>query len=232
MNYFIITGASKGFGYAVAIELLHGKNNFVIAIARTDPKFPTDRHTFYNCDLSDVAQTSELAERLFNNIPATPEAVYLINNAATVLPIGPIGRSESADLVGNFNLNAIAPMLFSRAMLKQFASQPMEKGIVNISSGASKTPYHGWSGYCSSKAAIEMLTETMKLEYPNFAISSYDPGVMDTLMQDEIRSQSEENFHSLTKFIMLKNDDKLQTPAAAAKKFVTRYFSKFVPQVA
>jgi NAD(P)-dependent dehydrogenase (short-subunit alcohol dehydrogenase family) len=59
--------------------------------------------------------------------------------------------------------------------------------IILVSSLAAVDPIQGWASYCLSKAALNMLSSLLALEYPNIRTLSVDPGVMDTNMQAQIR---------------------------------------------
>lgn len=228
MNYFIITGVSKGFGKAIAKCLLNGANNIVVGIARNDPGFLTRQFFFIRYDLSDTAHLERLTAEIFSVMSPQADAVYLINNAAVVFPIGPLHRCRTEDVIKHFNVNIISLSVLTAGIIKGLKHYNCEKSILNISSGAFKNPYYGWSCYCGSKAFLEMATKCLALENPEVRILSYDPGVIDTAMQHELRSQKEEDFHAVSQFIAFKEGDKLQTPDEAADKLINTHLKKFV----
>jgi benzil reductase ((S)-benzoin forming) len=228
MNYFIITGASQGFGKALVLKLLESKENFVISISRKDPNINANNNLFIKYDLANVLGIHSLMKQIFSFIKSDAVSIHLINNAATVVPMGPLDSCDPEEVIRHFNVNAIAPALISAEVFNFFKKHKCEKGIINISSGASRTAYHGWSCYCSSKASLEMLTQCLVLENPDITIATYDPGVIDTSMQDYIRSQSKEDFKSRDKFLALKENNKLATAADAAEKFATLFFRKYI----
>ena len=97
-----------------------------------------------------------------------------------------------------------------------------DKQIINISSGAAVSPYAGWSVYCTSKAAIDMMTKTIAAEQSAVkngvkCISIY-PGVVDTNMQDQIRSTSVSDFKNVERFKELKTTNQLYSPAFVGKQ--------------
>jgi benzil reductase ((S)-benzoin forming) len=230
MNYFIITGASQGFGRAVAENLLKGVDNFVIAIARNNPGFSVERCSFIRYDFSDIDHLDDLAGDIFSIISPQPNAIYFVNNAAVVSPIGPLDKCQPKDIVKHININVVSPSIFASSIIRNLKHYNCERGILNISSGAFKKPFYGWSCYCGSKAFVEMTTRCIALENPDFVIASYDPGVIDTAMQTELRSQKEEDFEAVSSFVALKEENKLQTPDEAAERLINIYFLKFVGQ--
>src|SRR5690606_15807073 len=113
--------------------------------------------------------------------------------------------------------NTIATQLLTNKFIKSFLTSSLPLKILNISSGAAKRPIASWASYCASKVAIDLFSETIKLEMnergiTNFTIHSVSPGVVDTNMQFEIRSASPEKFKTSKRFRDLKNNDELQHP--------------------
>ncbi|MBK9190231.1 MAG: SDR family NAD(P)-dependent oxidoreductase [Crocinitomicaceae bacterium] len=97
--------------------------------------------------------------------------------------------------------------------------------VINISSGAGKRPIDAWSAYCSSKAALDLFSETVKSEMKQrgvekFNIHSIAPGVVDTKMQNQIRAASPEKFLASARFHQLKSDGELISPDQVAMKIL------------
>ncbi|TXF94582.1 SDR family NAD(P)-dependent oxidoreductase, partial [Lactobacillus delbrueckii subsp. bulgaricus] len=74
------------------------------------------------------------------------------------------GEASLDELQRHYQLNLTAPVLLSQLFTKRFASYSGKKTVVNITSGAAKNPYKGWSAYCSSKAGLDMFTRTFGFE--------------------------------------------------------------------
>ena len=107
--------------------------------------------------------------------------------------------------------------------IKTFKKTAERGHILNISSGAGKNAIDGWAAYCASKAALDLFSETIRLEFnlhqlENWYIHSIAPGVVDTEMQSEIRNSNPAEFKSLDRFIALKVENQLTEPAAVAEK--------------
>ena len=94
--------------------------------------------------------------------------------------------------------------------------------LVNISSGAANRAIPSWAAYCASKAALNMLTETFYLEEKEKGVEikvyAVAPGVIDTGMQEQIRSASPEQFSAVDNFKQMKKEGVLFTPEEAALK--------------
>ena len=104
--------------------------------------------------------------------------------------------------------------------IKNFEDLSCKRQIITISSGAATKPYEGWSVYCTSKAAIDMMTKAIAAEQRELknglkCVAIY-PGVVDTNMQTTIRSTNEKNFKNLQRFIDLKENNELYTPEFVA----------------
>lgn len=220
MNYYYITGASRGIGKAIAELLLKDENNFVTGISRSRSiRHKNYRHVLF--DLSDVEALKDLRFEL----PENPARVCLINNSGGIGAVKPVGKLPPGEIIANFNLNLIAPCLLMNHFMQAFQAVPAEKIIINMSSGAGKNPVGGWSVYCASKAGLDMFSRVAALEErvrakENFRVLAIAPGVVDTEMQSYIRSVPEEDFSRLKDFIGYKKSGQLAKPEAVAEKYV------------
>ena len=207
----IITGSSYGIGKALAKILLD--NNFqVYGYSRTN-SIVHKNFTFIQADLSDTDSV---------NIIKLPQAnasssVILINNAATIGKISPINQKSNNDILYEYNLNLIAPVLISKKVIDNYIQN--NKLIINISSGAAIKSISGWATYCSSKAAMDSFTLNINEEEHNNlrAISIY-PGIVNTKMQENIRKASSESFPLLNKFKDYFTKNELAEPRTVAKR--------------
>ena len=129
MNYYYITGTSRGIGKAFAEHLLEDASNYVIGISRSKSiEHPNYRH--FHLDLTD---TDAIADFKFE-IHAHAKKIYLINNAGSLGFIKPIGKLEASTIIQNYTLNLIAPSVLTNAFIDCYATADAEKVIVNISS--------------------------------------------------------------------------------------------------
>lgn len=70
-----------------------------------------------------------------------------------------------------------------------------------------------------------MSLEQLNKEYPAKVVSVY-PGMIDTQLQAEIRSVSNETFPYVDQFIQIAQEGKLQTPEYTASKLIEILFSE------
>lgn len=216
MNYFFITGSSKGLGKSLTELLLTDANNFIYGFARTN-SINHENYMHTTLDFNDLDQVSDYT---FPKL-ADAKKIILINNAGIVGDIKHGGRIDSQSIISCYNINTIAPAILTNNFMANY-SNDTEKLIINISSGAGRTPIDGWSIYCSSKAGIDMfsqvLHEEIKIENNNCTILSLAPGIIDTDMQVNIRSSAANDFSNIEKFIEYKKEGDLASPDFTAKQ--------------
>ncbi|GAB3201876.1 benzil reductase ((S)-benzoin forming) [Pontibacter aydingkolensis] len=223
MNYYIITGASKGIGKAIAEELLKDENNHVVGVSRTNSiKHPNYR--YQPLDFSDIEAVEHNLQKVF--LPyKDADRLVLINNAGVLGDIGYVGEgmpNERFEFV--FDVNVIVPAMLMNTFLEAYRQVSCEKVIVNISSGAGKYPIDGWAGYCASKAALDMFSQTIQQEQnvrgSGVKVYALSPGVVDTGMQEHIRESDAERFSNVQRFRDYKANGELASPEVVGKKIL------------
>lgn len=236
MKYYIVTGTSSGIGKALAHRLVSEKQK-VFCISRKMnvalTKHADRQHTglwYYQFNLAKTASIPGIMREIFSYIdPEIATGVALINNAGVVSPVAPSGKLDLSELENQVKVNLIAPMVLANEFIRQASDLKVQKTIVNLSSGAARNPYSGWSAYCSTKAGIDMLTRVIALEqqfvpWP-VRIFSVAPGVVNTSMQDTLRQTSPEDFPKLDKFISLFESNELRDPDEVARQLLEMVFA-------
>ena len=221
MKDIIITGASYGLGYSIA-KILAKDNNHLHLVSRTMNKKIEDelskdaKITYYKFDLKETRKIANLMNQIFNNISFKSDSIILINNAATLEPIKFSGNMNPNDIIDHININITSPTIMTSEFIKYLKSYKKSKKIINISSGAGKSPYAGWSLYCSSKASLDLFTQTVALEQDSLEngvkIVSFAPGIVETQMQTLIRAQDEKDLPLVDRFKELHNQNALLSP--------------------
>jgi len=231
MKCFIVTGASKGLGEAIIRKLLK-PGHTVIGISRhKNAKLIADaaeagvKLDYIEFDLANTEHLEAVNARIFGKIQKSElTGLYLINNAGTIEPIGPIHKSTGESIDRNVKINLTAPMILTANFMKWSQSLAIDKRILNISTGAARKPYTGWSAYCAAKAGLDHFTrcvaeEQKELEH-GVRISSVRPGVIDTDMQATIRASKEEDFKDVQRFIAYKESGELLSPESVADRML------------
>ncbi|UNM97312.1 SDR family NAD(P)-dependent oxidoreductase [Ignatzschineria rhizosphaerae] len=215
MKIFIITGASKGIGNALA-TILESEGHKVLRIARSNPD---NLSNLMPLDITTDNANTKILKWLKPLISLATE-ITLINNAGMIGPIEQIGQLDNAHLEKAIALNVIAPISLTNDFAALTQDLPISKNVINISSGAGRHVYSGWSIYCTTKAAIDQFTRAMHVEqttkpYPIY-VSALAPGVIDTDMQVEIRGSKKTAFPNIDRFVDLKENGNLLSPHESA----------------
>jgi 3-oxoacyl-[acyl-carrier protein] reductase len=163
MKRYLITGASRGIGRAIAenlagadVELLlHGRDTVALAEVCEAVK---DRCAHVIRLIHDLGVPSGVSD-LIDQVGKNPLDL-LVNNAgiAIVKPFCEITPIEWEQTVG---VNITAPFM----LMQLFAPHmPPGSSIVNILSIAAKTGFANWSAYCMSKFALEGFSQCVREE--------------------------------------------------------------------
>ncbi len=216
----IITGGSKGLGKSLVEEYCQ-RNFQVISIARsrTDYKHVNFRGQI-EFDFSDISTLeTSLKVQLKAIVNEGFDKVTLINNAATLGQIGKVIDYSSAEFALEVQLNFVAPIAFSNLIIKMLQGKKAELSILNVSSGAANRAINGWGMYCSTKAALDMISKVMAAENNGdaYKIAIINPGIMDTDMQGAIRNSATEDFPLVETFRQYHQDNMLVPPATIAR---------------
>lgn len=220
-NIVIITGGSKGIGKALA-EKYSQENYIVFSLSRSN-NTQIKNTTHVSIDLLRIEEAKNAFEELLNEIKKiTFSSITLINNAGRLGRISNLENITSEDIHQSILLNTTIPLIFSSLFIKELTRFNCKKQIINISSGAAIKPYAGWSVYCSSKAALDMMTASIAEEQKDSTNSvncfGIRPGVVDTNMQSQIRKTDISNFKNVQRFIDLKENNELYTPNFVAER--------------
>ncbi len=231
MDYYIVTGASRGLGKAITAKLCRNNHTLFCISRKTDNELINmadrnhcDLRTF-EVDLNDMEGMEKLAPALFREIDLQhAERICLVNNAGILDPIKPIGKCSCSDIIRNMQINAIAPMVMTSEFIRMTEGFSGKRTVINISSGAGRNPYYGWGCYCSSKTAIDMFTKCIGVEQLHqdnpVRVISFAPGIMDTDMQKQIRESEEGDFEQVDRFRKFKEEGKLKPPDYVAEKVI------------
>lgn len=219
----LVTGTSRGLGRAIAAALLE-RGWRVLGLARgaaPDELAAKPRYRHERVDLADLAAIVPAVERALP--PALglggARSLALVNNAGVVEPVAPVARLAPDAIARALLVDAAAPLVLSGWALRQERVERLR--IVDLSSGAARSPYAGWAAYCAGKAALEIAGKVVALEAGDragrdTAVVSYAPGVVDTDMQARIRAHPETDFPSRARFVALHAQGELVAPEGPA----------------
>lgn len=230
-KYFIITGASKGLGAAFA-EVLLDPNNVLFLISRSRNPDMSDKAIIKNCHIHqvsfDLSETEKLPELLAGIIDHIPKekcgGIYLINNAAVTEPVMPIEQADAVAIDAIINVNFRTPVLLTSWFISTTKKYPVEKKILNITSGSASIPHHGMSMYCSTKAALDMFSLSVSREQSQqenpVEIHAISPGFLNTEMPNSLLQKSKSEFAEVEDFALAKKNGKFADPAKVASQII------------
>jgi benzil reductase ((S)-benzoin forming) len=124
----------------------------------------------------------------------------LVNNAADVALLGQVDQLEPSGMLQAYAVNTVAPVLLMGWVLRT-ALPGIPIRIVNVSSGAGVEPFPGLGAYGNTKAALRLAGMVLAAELDlraatgaprDATVWSYEPGVVDTPMQDAVRTATAE----------------------------------------
>jgi NAD(P)-dependent dehydrogenase (short-subunit alcohol dehydrogenase family) len=190
MNTAVITGASRGLGRVLALELATRGTSLVVD-ARGSETLAQVRRELLDAGAPAVeslpGSVTDPAHRaaLAGVVERTGRLDLLVNNAST---LGPSPQPALVDYplrdwAQVYDVNVTAPLALTQilvALLRRSGGT-----VVNITSDAAVEPYAGWGGYGSSKAALDHWTAILAVEEPALRVYSFDPGDMRTQMHQD-----------------------------------------------
>lgn len=187
----MITGASRGIGAEAARVFANAGAN-VALLARSQDDIAAlageigERAIAIPCN---VARYGEMSSAVATTVQAFGGLDVLINNAGVVDPISHLGAADpdawgqliDINVKGVFNgIHAALPALKAGG----------GGSVLTISSGAAHNAIEGWSAYCASKAAVNMINRSLHLEEAVNGIRAIglSPGTVATEMQRIIKA--------------------------------------------
>ncbi len=217
----IITGASRGLGAAAARIAAEWGANLVLNARSGDEVAGVARRI---CDESgeaggeaiavpgDVSNWEECQQLVERAVERFGSVDALINNAGVIGPFATIAEVDIEAWRYNLSVNLVGPMMLIQAALPHLRKSGGR--VVNVSSGAAISPVAGWSAYCASKAALNHLTRVLALEEPAITAIALRPGIVDTEMQAQIRSDGDKGMSTSDhqRFLDYHEQGELQPP--------------------
>lgn len=183
----LLTGASKGLGGALAVELASRGLKLILTARGEDALQRVARELSVSTEVvalpGDVAEL-EHAHALIAAAERFGRLDLLVNNASTLgrSPMPALAQLSPAVFDRIFKTNVFAPL---HLIQHGFELLRASRGtIVNVSSDAGVNAYPGWGGYGASKAALEHVSRTLaaEIEGTGVTVMVVDPGDMNTEM--------------------------------------------------
>ncbi|MBI2503799.1 MAG: SDR family oxidoreductase [Candidatus Latescibacteria bacterium] len=193
----VVTGASRGLGRQVALELA-GQGAAVALVARSEAALKQVEAQLRQAghqalaipaDVTEVRQVEALKEKVQGQLGIP---TILVNAAGIFGPIQLIKDSDPGAWVQTIQINTVAPYLTCRAFVGGMIAQGWGR-IVNFTSAASLHPPGPLnSAYGTSKAALNQFTRHLAAELEGSGVTAnvMHPGDVKTEMWADIRDQA------------------------------------------
>jgi len=182
----LVTGASSGFGKAIATKFAAGGWNVILTARRKEKldELAKALETNYGIKtlslIFDVQDKKAVFENL-QNLPAEWQAInILVNNAGLALGRDSFENANLEDWETMIDTNVKGLLYASKAVLPMLIK---EKGhIINIGSTAGKEVYKDGNVYCASKHAVDAISKAQRIDLLPYQIkvTAIHPGAADT----------------------------------------------------
>lgn len=187
MKTIFITGASSGFGKAIAYKFAQHGYQLVLTGRREDRlrDIEADLKDLYNVKVQTLnfdIRDKEAAKIAIQSLPHDFKKIdILVNNAGLAAGLSTIqdGNTDDWDLMIDTNVKGL--LYVSRLIMPMMISAG-QGHIINISSIAGKETYPKGNVYCATKFAVDAITKSMRIDMLEHGIkvTSIDPGAAET----------------------------------------------------
>lgn len=182
----IVTGASRGIGEHMARQLAAAGAKVVLASRKAAPLeavAASIREAGGEALVvaTHVGQGEQIKALVDKTLDAYGQIDILINNAATNPVFGPVMYCDESAIKKIFEVNFFGPFLLAKACLEPMQKRQYGK-IINITSTAGFRFSPMLGAYGMSKAALQMMTQTLAAEWGIFGIrvNAIAPGLVKT----------------------------------------------------
>jgi NAD(P)-dependent dehydrogenase (short-subunit alcohol dehydrogenase family) len=192
----LITGGSRGIGFAIAKEIVT-EGGRVLITGREQATLDSAGLKLGDCASTfagDAADREKARECVGQAIAKFGRIDILVNNAALQRQSGPTISMPIEDCEATYAVNVFAPLFWAQEVWK--ASMREHGGaVLNVSSLGAFALYPNMGAYHSSKAALNHLTRILAAEMgPGVRVNAVAPGIIRTEMSSEAWENREERF--------------------------------------
>jgi 3-oxoacyl-[acyl-carrier protein] reductase len=206
MTLALITGASRGIGRAIAIELARRGHDIVVnyrtdeAAAREVAREIEALGRAAHIVGANVRSADEVG-RMFRDCDAIGALDILVCNAGITRDTL-LGASTPADFEDVMAVNLGGVVHCCREAARRMISR-RSGVIVTLSSVAGQRPGRGQSNYAATKGAVEAFTRALAVELAprSIRVNAVAPGIIDTAMTAELQAIAPDE---LTRRILMK----------------------------
>ena len=182
----LVTGASSGFGKAIATKFAAGGWNVILTGRRKEKLDALAKALEANYGIKTLCLNFDVQDKkaVFDNLQNLPtewQAInILVNNAGLALGRDSFENANLEDWETMIDTNVKGLLYASKAVLPMLIK---EKGhIINIGSTAGKEVYKDGNVYCASKHAVDAISKAQRIDLLQYQIkvTAIHPGAADT----------------------------------------------------
>jgi 3-hydroxy acid dehydrogenase / malonic semialdehyde reductase len=186
-NIILITGATSGFGKAIAEKFASEGWNVIITgrrkerldelAAQLQSSFNIKTHTL----CFDVRDRNEV-ETIFSSLPNEWKQIdVVVNNAGLAAGRDPFDEANTDDWDMMIDTNVKGLLYVSKAVIP-FMKERKKGHIINIGSTAGKEVYKDGNVYCATKHAVDAITKSQRIDLlpHRIKVTAIHPGAADT----------------------------------------------------
>ena len=179
---WIITGAARGFGQQISKAVL-AAGDIVIATVRSRPeelKAQLGSHPNLHVAILDITNEDQARNVAAEAVKNFGRIDVLVNNAGSGL-LSAVEEATDEEVKRNYETNVFGLLKVTRAVLPHMRRQ-RSGHVINFSSVGGLLGSAGWGLYCSTKFAVEGITEAMAIELAPLGIhaTTVEPGYFRT----------------------------------------------------
>ncbi|MBA4322906.1 MAG: NAD(P)-dependent oxidoreductase [Odoribacter sp.] len=183
----MITGATSGFGKAIAIKFAKNGYNIIITGRRKERLDDLEKELLAsgaNKVLSlnfDVRKRNEVAEVISGLSEEWKKIDILVNNAGLAVGLDHIDTGNIDDWERMIDTNIKGLLYVTRSVAPLMVARNSGH-IINIGSIAGKDTYENGNVYCASKFAVDALSKSMRIDLlkNNIKVTQIAPGMAET----------------------------------------------------
>ena len=222
----ILTGATGGLGSILAKRMLKESIGKLICVYRNESKFQSIYNEVQKDILGYKTYDSDDYKELLKIVDSLDcEEIVVVLNAFSIIPIKRVGEFTYKEIQQMVDGNITQNISLLNCIIAYCKEYFYKLRIINLDSGAADFPLSGWANYCAAKAYINVFLSVILHENPDIKMVSFDPGVMDTAMQRQIRETDPHIFNEVERFVAHKTNGNLIDPEIIANELIKNYIT-------
>ncbi len=164
----LITGGSAGIGAAIANQLQQEAHRIIVAGRRVKTNFSESGISTLQMDVTKKESVTTAITKLYNATKRIDVVIQCAGRGA----IGPLEAFHTDEIADVFNLNLYGILRVNQAIIPIMRQQGSGR-IILVSSLAAEAGLPFQSVYCASKAALDIMIESLRMEIKAFGIDAF-----------------------------------------------------------